>query len=175
MTSKKDLLSIILNICIISSFIGIFFFTFGVQYEKKIVNKQIKYLVNDLTSDILCLLPKNVITDLKDQLNNYKLPDTTNIDKIVSKSNNKLKKKALTIIAILLSFCFIVTIYLRSKYDNELTKEVIYDVFKETFIILTVVALTEFSFLTLIGGNYMSVDPYDVKNNIISIIQNNIQ
>ena len=174
MISKKDLLSIILNICIISSFIGIFFFTFGMKYEAIIVNKQIKYLVNDLTSDILCLLPENVITNLKGQLNNYKLPDSSHIDKIVEKSNNKLKNKAKSVITALLSFCVIITLYLKSKYSNELTNEVVIDIFKETFIILIVVALTEFSFLTLIGGNYMSVDPYNVKNNIISIIQNNI-
>jgi hypothetical protein len=171
----KNLLSIILNVCIISSFIGIFFFTFGLKYEEKIVNEQIKYLVNDLTTDLLHFLPENVTTNLKDQLNNYKLPDMSYTDKIVEKSNKKLKKKASIAILALLSFCVLSTLYLKYKFHDKLTNTVVLHIFKDTFIILMVVALTEFIFLTLIGGNYMSIDPHTVKSDIITIIENNIR
>ena len=69
----KLLTQIILNVTLISVFIGVFFFTYGKYVEKKIINEQTAYIAESLAKDIGFYLPKetkeqvksNIITPVK--------------------------------------------------------------------------------------------------------------
>lgn len=171
--NSKTIITILLNVAVISTFIGIFFFTYAAKVEGEIVDEQVDFLVKDFTSSFVPFMPKTAITVLRDKIKNGKLPDMSGVDKEVEESNKKLKKKAFMILGIFFTVC--VAISLLIWYFNRYTISTgdMKLIVKETFIILLFVAVTEFIFIKYIAKNYLSAEPNLIKLNIIKLIEEN--
>ena len=94
----KQAAHIVLNITIISTFIGVLFFTYGKRVEKQIVQDQSEYIAKTIANDIKIFIPNELKIKLKEQL---KVPDMSKEDAAVEKSNSELQKKAMIVLGVL--------------------------------------------------------------------------
>ena len=133
----KQLCQIILNVTIISSFIGIFFFTYAATVEKEIIEDQSKTIAVSMANKVKYFIPGDVKQKI---INDLQKPDLSNEDKDVEKSNKDLRNKAFFVLGILFIVGILATIIV-SKIGN-----VGFHIVKEAIIILLFVALTEFLF-----------------------------
>jgi len=165
MFSKKDYISILINVILATSFIGIFFFTYGAKVEEDIAKAQANYIVDAMMDDV-DLLPENKLNDIKSSLQNMTPPDLSKEDNEVEEINKKLLVKALTVIGII----FIVGMA-TAYYLCQIGEKVNFiEVLKSGLIVLTFIGLTEFSFLTFFASKFISADPNFVKQTFINKI-----
>jgi hypothetical protein len=165
MFSKKDYISILINVILATSFIGIFFFTYGAKIEENIAKAQANYIVDAMMDDVK-LLPQDKLNDIKSSLQNMTPPDLTKEDNEVEEINKKLLIKALTVIGII----FLVGIS-TAYYLCQIGEKVNFmEVLKSGLIVLTFIGLTEFSFLTFFASYFISADPNFVKQTFINKI-----
>jgi hypothetical protein len=153
---------IVLNVTIVCTFIGVFFFTYAAKIEKDIVKDQSEYIASSMATDIRVFLPPSVKEDIT---KNLTVPDMTDEDDSVKKSNTKLMKKAMLVLGILfivgITFTFILTKI--GKLDMKILINAI--------IILLFVAITEFVFLNVITRNYNVADPNFVKYSLLKSVK----
>lgn len=159
----KQLCQIILNVTIISSFIGIFFFTYAATVEKQILEDQSKYISETMADKVKFFLPDNI---KKEIANDLQEPDLSKEDKDAEESNKKLRNKALVVLGILFIVGILATLTV-SKIGN-----IGFHIVKEAIIILLFVALTEFLFLNIITRNYKVADPNFVTKEMLKSIRN---
>jgi hypothetical protein len=163
----KLLTQIVLNVTLISVFIGVFFFTYGKQVEKKIITEQTGYIATSLAEDLGFYLNESTKNQIKSSIVTP-VEGLEEEDKKVQDSNNVLQNKAILALGILFLIGFSIVIFLREK---KLTGEpVIY----EGFIILLFVGFTEFIFFNLIARKYRVADPNFVKETFLKTIKDNI-
>ena len=168
MFNKEEIANIILHVTLISTFIGIFFFTYGSHIEENIVKKQVAFLIED-NKEFVSLIPNDTKKKIVDKINNIKL-DLAEDDKKVTEQNKKLLIKAATVLGIV----FVVGVAIVWKM-SEIYKFDFIHLLKENLIILCFVALTEFTFLTYYAQNYLSIDPNIIRRRCITIVGDNAQ
>ena len=162
----KHICQIILNVTLISVFIGIFFFTYGKSVEEDIITDQSEYIASDIASELNIFLTDDVKTELKNSLN---APSMEEEDKKANDSNKDLVKKSAIILSILFAVGItIVFVTVRWAKVNE-------NILLESFIILCFVAFTEFLFLNLIARNFRIADDNFVKKQMIVSIKKSVQ
>jgi hypothetical protein len=165
--NPQEIAYIIFGVILIASFISVFFFTYVSKVEGDVVKSQMSRIVNDLAGGSnLILTPdqkKSIGTAIQ---NNLVVPDMSTEDAEVKSNNNKLKKKALKIFGSIVIAGLAVIAYLYMKYSINLT-----EIVKYSLIILLVVALTEYLFVTEVSKNYEIVDP----NYVRYLIMNNFK
>ena len=98
MFNKEEIANIILHVTLISTFIGIFFFTYGSYIEENIVKKQVNFLIED-NKEFVLLIPNDIKQKIVDKINNIKL-DLAEDDRKAAEQNKKLLIKASKILAI---------------------------------------------------------------------------
>ena len=158
----KQLCQIILNVTIISSFIGIFFFTYAATVEKEIIEDQSKTIAVSMANKVKYFIPGDVKQKI---INDLQKPDLSNEDKDVEKTNKDLRNKAFFVLGILFIVGILATIIV-SKIGN-----VGFHIVKEAIIILLFVALTEFLFLNIVTRNYKVADPNFVTSEMLKSIR----
>lgn len=158
----KQICQIILNVTIISSFIGIFFFTYASTVEKQILEDQSKYIAETMADNVKNFIPGDVKQDIVKTLNK---PDLSQQDKDAEDSNKKLRKKALIVLGTLFIVGIIAT-FVVSKIGN-----IGFHIVKEAIVILFFVALTEFLFLNIITRNYKVADPNFVTSEMLKSVR----
>ena len=168
MFNKEEIANIILHVTLISTFIGIFFFTYGSHIEENIVKKQVAFLIED-NKEFVSLIPNDTKKKIVDKINNIKL-DLAEDDKKFTEQNKKLLIKAATVLGIV----FVVGVAIVWKM-SEIYKFDFIHLLKENLIILCFVALTEFTFLTYYAQNYLSIDPNIIRRRCITIVGDNAQ
>ena len=166
MEKIKLLINIILFTAFASSFIGVFFFTYAKNIEKEIVLKNINYTLNELTDDIIYMLPANIKTLFASILDKITLPDMHDIDMEVINNNTKLIKLATGALSSYLLFAIIITVILASKYNYDLV-----DIFMENIVLVFFIGTVEFLFLKNIASNYISANPNKIKLEFIKSIK----
>lgn len=171
---NETIATIILNVVLISTFIGIFFFTYAAKVEEEIVIDQVNIIVDDFTGDISSLVSPetlrlskpfilNALTLSPEQISKLSVNDAASAD-----HNKKLKIKAAIALGIILIVGLAGVFYIWSKNkDFDLKK-----LFIANGIILFFVGLTEFAFLTVIAKNYRTADSNFVKKVIVENIKN---
>lgn len=163
---SEEVISAIMNIVFIATFIGIFFFTYGKYIEEKIVQDQVKFLVDELSGNIHNILPQSTKDSIKNKLNNIDTNTFKHLDKEVEDNNKKLLKLATfvltTLFIITMSFCYSIC---RSRYYD------FGEMVKSNLTILFFIALTEFIFLTFVAQSFRSADPNFVKYSILTNIK----
>lgn len=162
---SRDISNIALGVVFIASFLCVFFFTYAAKVEEQIVKNQVNYLVSNLSQNIH-LLPKSTRSELKSMISSRQLPDLSEEDEEVSKSNTKLMIKTLTFIGILLLIVIIIVFVLSRIYNFGFM-----NLLKINSITLFFVALTEFCFLTFVASNYISADTNTVRRSVITSVQ----
>jgi len=166
MFNKEEIANIILHVTLISTFIGIFFFTYGSHIEENIVKKQVAFLIED-NKEVASLIPNDSKQKIIDSINNIKL-DLAEDDKKAAEQNKKLLIKAVKILSIVLVIGIAIVWKMSKMYNFNFIH-----LLKENLIILCFVALTEFSFLTFFAQNYLSIDPNIIRRRCITIIGDN--
>lgn len=155
---------VIISVVFISGFISIFFFTYATKVERNIVENQTKSLVNSLTGNISYLVSDN--TEIKEIVNNLSIKDSKDADERVKDKNKKILKEAVLVVGISSLCLILIVIILIIKYKINWKKLLITNI-----IILIVIGIVEFSFLTFIAQNYKSFDPNYVKYQIIENLE----
>jgi hypothetical protein len=164
--------NIIIHVGLMALFLTIFFFTIAQYFEKKIIEKQIDFVIDDFVGDTFKIIPSNAKKTIKEQINNaFNKQDFSKLDNDVKKNNDKIWIKAWTFVGILIgiiSFVIIIIGFIfkwNKYYINFLFKSGLYSLF--------FVAITETLFMFLIAQNYLSADPNKIKLNIIETLFNN--
>ena len=139
--------------------IGIFYFTYAKNVEKNVVVNTVHYLSESLFKELASYMPSISL--------NIQAPDLQSADQEVMNSNHLLIIKAVKYLSLLFLVTLVMT-YIMSKY----LKISYYQRLKHNIVILFFVALTEFSFLNIVGRNFITVDPNKIKSNIIMTLKN---
>lgn len=158
----KQICQIILNVTIMSTFIGVFFFTYAASVEQDIVKEQSEYIAETMANKIKFLLPQ----DVKNELSQLEAPDMTKADADVKKSNTELRNKAMIVLGVVFVTGIIATLIV-AKIGN-----VGFHIVKESIIILLFVAITEFTFLNIVTKQYKVADPNFVTGEVLKSIRN---
>ena len=162
----KLAVNVILSSALVTTFIGIFFFTYAKNVERKIVIKNVNYLVNDIGDSIVPLLPDQLNEKAYKNLNNFKLPDMTNADKDTAEQNNKLLVKSAKIIGTFFVLSIALSYFICKKYNLDFSEILITNLF-----LLLAIAFTEYIFLNTVIFHWISVDPNHIKAVAIDTIR----
>jgi len=164
----KLFITVIINVLLISLFIGLFFFTYGAYIEKKVVKSQMNFLATDISS-LIKLFGKNFYDIFKKQIQNVKVPDLSDEDHKAASANKKTLFKAViaNVICTILVIIAVILTYMKSKKDFSMRTLLI-----QNFILLIFIGFTEFSFLTFFGAKYVSINPNSIKHNVVDNINN---
>lgn len=165
--------NVIMHIMVISVFIGIFFFTYGAYLEKKILQNQLDFLVDDSLGSLKIFLPE-ISDSIKKPLMEYKIKLNSNADEEVAKANKQIMKKALFAILIGFVIGIIIIFVLCKKLDMEgmTIKQFVMKLVKYNFMALIIVGLTEFIFAAGFAQHFMSLDLNRIKKEIVDNIIN---
>jgi len=181
MITAFDASNVILHIILISVFIGIFFFTYGSYIERKVIEQQISLLVSDLFTSGKILYPEitgffKKVLDINKNINKNKNNNTSEEDKKVIENNNKVLKKAFTVISVGIIIGLFLIIIISKKLNREgLTEKAFWiKLLKYNVVALIFIGMTEFIFATFFVKNYMSIDINRLKKSLIDTIISNV-
>ena len=162
--NPQEIAYIIFGVILIASFISVFFFTYVSKVEGDVVKSQMSRIVNDLVGGSNLILTPDQRKSVGQAIqNNLIVPDMSAEDAQVRENDNKLKKKALKIFGTIVVCGLLVIAYLYMKYHINFG-----EILKYSLIILAVVALTEYLFVTEVSKNYEIVDPNYVRYLIVN-------
>jgi len=164
--------NILIHVGVMALFLTIFFFTIAQYFEKKIVEEQIKFVIDDFVGNSLKPLSPNIKTKLKNQIDNtFSKIDFTTQDKDVKKQNEIIQNKAWTFVGILVGIIVVIVLIFGFifKWDNYYLKFL----FNSSLISLIFVAITETLFMFLIAQNYLSADPNKIKLKLVQTLIDN--
>lgn len=159
--------NIILNVTLISTFIGIFFFTYGKKIEENVVKGQSELVASYLAKDISTFIDKDTAQKITSSLSP---PDMTKQDQEVEENNKQLQSQAFNTLLIVLIGGLLLTIIIAKYYNLNLT-----DILQTNLTILAFVAITEYVFLTYIGQNFISLDPNFVRHKILISLKKSLE
>jgi len=176
----KKTFFILLQVLFTFIFLTVFFFTYVNHIEKETFKTQMNLIVDDITEDINIkpFIPPGkeddasvIILGSLDFTEEYALKNSAEDDKRISDQNNKIKNKAILWVvigsAVLLMLAVILVI---ARYCIPFHIHL-----KDAMIVVFFIALTEFIFLVVITRNYLSVDPFTVRQEIGNSIQEYIK
>jgi len=162
-------LNVLLSVGLITLFLTLFFFTYVKYVEKKIVIKNVNYLVDSMGDSVIPILPQDIKNLIYSTLTSYRLADMKDIDKQVNDSNKVLLNKTIKIQTIIIVIIVILSFALCFYYNLNFSEILITNIF-----LLFSVMITEYMFLNNVIFNWISANPNIVKQQIIkSIIDNN--
>lgn len=173
MLKAFDTSNVIMQIMIISVFIGIFFFTYGAYLEKKILQNQLDFLVDDSLDSLKIFMPE-ISDSLKKPLREYQIKLNPNADKQVDNANKQTMKKAMyaILVGFVIGIIIIYVLYKKLDMEGNTTKQFVMKLVKYNLMSLIVVGLTEFSFATGFAKNFMSLDLNRIKKEIVNNLIN---
>lgn len=162
MINSEEIADIAINVLFVATFLGVFFFTVAAGIEGEVVKDQVKYLVNDFTSN-LDMLPDQYLNILRNKLIQSEQPNLTEIDQKVQESNNDVFSTAMMLLTITLVIGLI-CVHIASRYYGF----DMWHLLKRNLLILVFIGLTEYTFLMIFGRNYISADPNFVKLTLLN-------
>jgi len=151
----EEIANVLMAVIFISSLIGTLFFTLGARLEKKVVDQQVKSIIDDILRTISILDHKNILGNFADKIEK---PDLSEADKKVAKANKKLMINAAILIASLLVVGLVVCFAL-----SKIFKFSFLELLRKNLIILVFIAITEILFLYFIGTKYIGTDSNFIK------------
>lgn len=166
MNISHVIVNVSLNVAFAACFIGLFFFTYAKNVEKTIVVNNVAYIVDDLLASSVAMLPDEARLMLKIKIEETKLPDMTQADKAVEKSNGKLLQQATMVLLILLIVAIVVSHKIAGANKIDFS-----DAIYHNLVLLACIGVTEYLFLTYIAQNYISADPHVLARTVISMLK----
>lgn len=164
--------NILIHVGIMSLFLTIFFFTIAQYFERKVVEKQIDFVMDDFVGNALAPLSNDEKNNIKKQIDDsFSNMNLNKQDNDVKKQNSKTQKKAWKFVGIILSITtmFVLIFGFLYKWEPYYLKFLL----SSAVISLIFIAITETLFMFLIAQNYLSADPNKIKLNIIDTLANN--
>ena len=161
----QDIVTIILNVTLIGTFIAVFFFTYGKTLEENIVKNQGSFIAKNIANDIKPFLDNNTIQDIQ----SIPIPNMEKQDKIAKDINQNLQTGATTIVIIAALIGFSSALIISNTYKLNFIQ-----LLKHNLIILFFVGLTYFLFLYFFGQHLLSADPNYVKYTILTTLKNKL-
>ena len=159
----------LIQVILISSFIGIFFFTYAAKIEENIVKKQCSEIIDDLSDDMKTMVPYDILQKVYTQIvPNMRAPDLSREDADVKQKNDLLLKKITKLISIFIGVGLTLVIGLIWIF-----KIPIKEILISSGISVLFVAIVEYSFLTFFAQNYRTIDSNFVKMKIIQTLIKN--
>lgn len=163
---------ILIHVGIISIFITFFFFTIVHRFEKKIIEKQINFVLNDFIDNSFKPVSFEIKNKIKTQLNDaFSKTDFKKQDQDIKDKNTIIVKKAWTFVGIIV--CIIVIIILIFKFIFKWEPFYLKFLFNSSIVTLIFIIITQTCFTFLISQNYLSADPNKIKLNILKTLSNN--
>lgn len=159
--------NIILNVTLIATFIGIFFFTYGKKVEENIVKAQSEVVASHLAKDLKTFIDEETSRKIASSL---VIPDMKAADEQVEKQNRQLQADAYKILSIIFVGGLLLSLIIAKRYKLNITS-----LLKTNMIILFFVAITEYIFLTYVGQNFISLDPNFVRRKILISLKKSIE
>jgi hypothetical protein len=159
--------NIILNVTLIATFIGIFFFTYGKKVEENIVKAQSEVVASHLAKDLKTFIDEETSRKIASSL---VIPDMKAADEQVEKQNRQLQADAYKILSIIFVGGLLLSLIIAKRYKLNITS-----LLKTNMIILFFVAITEYIFLTYVGQNFISLDPNFVRRKILVSLKKSIE
>ena len=164
--------NILIHVGVMALFLTIFFFTIAQYFEKKIIEDQIDFVIDDFVGNSLKPVPETTKKEIKNEINSvFDKQDLSKADESVRKENKKISTKAWIFVGTLLSIIFVIVVIFGFKYRWE--RYYLKFLFNSALISLIFVAITETLFMFLIAQNYLSADPNQIKMKIIDTIGSN--
>jgi len=166
MLDAYHVVNLVLAVTLVSTLIGIFFFTYAAKIEREIVVAQVNYITQDLFSDINQLAPEQAKVALRSAISRMQAPAMEAADQAVAQRNQELMTNAGKILGAAL-LCGLGSSFLIAKKYNLDFKELLIS----NLIILAGIGVVEFSFATWIATNYISGDPNYVRRVILESLR----
>lgn len=170
----EDYSEIILSIILFVIFIVVFYFTYGLYMERKILDKEISSIVMKLKNTTIMLNPSSKLY-IKSVLKNLNINNNTDADTETEKHNTTILTKIYIILPILFVVGLLLSFFLSTKWGNKLfgghCGEFSYkNVLLKNLIVIIMITLTEFIFITYYASEYISIDANDVISILLSKI-----
>jgi hypothetical protein len=161
-------IKILLNVVLISTFIGIFFFTYETKIEKDIVEIQSTEIIQDLVGDFKKVLPRDLMQAVYDFVSpKLVAPNLESEDEYVKQNNKALIKKATMIMT---TFSVVgVTLLLIAAFIFKVDMK---EIAIHSAITLVFVGIAEFIFLTFMVKHYKTIDANFVKYKVLQTLAN---
>ena len=165
---------ILLHIVVLAIFLTVFFFTYSVTVEKDIVVNQIDFLMDDIFGNFFKGIPQEDKDNITNQLNELMEGSDSAFeqqDEEVIENNNKIIKKSLIFLIIIVAVIvsMITIVFIMKPWTNSNKKQYLI----ACVVTLLFVGITEVIFLLLIAKNYLSLDPNNLKENIVEELYKN--
>ncbi len=163
---RKTAVDIMLGVVLIATFIATFFFTFVSKVEGEVVKNEMEKIVRDLTATIKLYTLNSDTTVIKNVVASLSPPNLSSQDRNVDEHNSEIKKKAAIIFGIII-ISGIIIILTQIKY----IKTDLGGIILSNIIVLGLVGLTEYLFVTNISKNYQIVDGNFVRYLMLKNLQ----
>ena len=164
--------NILIHVGLMALFLTIFFFTIATYFEKKIIEDQVDFVIDDFGVNTLNPVSEDTKDKIKNKINNiFSKEDFSKSDDSVKKQNNDISNKAWIFVGILVGVITLIILIFGfiQKWKYDYIKLLVVSSFSS----IIFVAITETLFLFLIAQNYLSADPNNIKLNIIETLSNN--
>lgn len=158
--------NILLHIVLLTVAIGGLFFIYTRLIEEKVITIQVDRLVDDMTSEIKVILTPDQRNSLKDVFSKLTPPNMRTEDEDAAKSNERLLKKASTVLGAVLIIGVLIVLVSSWLFSFSFV-----ELLKENFVTLVVACCVEVVFISLFARNFRSLDPNMVKYNLVKAIQ----
>jgi predicted PurR-regulated permease PerM len=165
-------INIIIHVGIMALFLTIFFFTIAQYFEKKIIEDQIDFVIDDFVGNSLKPVSEKTKKEIRHEINSaFDKQDLSKADESVKKENTKISTKAWIFVGTMLGIILVIVLTFGFKYRWE--RYYLKFLFNSALISLIFVAITETLFMFLIAQNYLSADPNQIKMKIIQTLDKN--
>lgn len=164
--------NIFIHVAVMALFLTIFFFTIALYFERKILESQVDFIIDDVVGNTF--KPLSASDKKKVQIEILSLFDNKDFskeDKQVKDSNDKISKKAWTFVGILTGIILVVVVILGFifKWNFFYLKYL----FNSALYSLIFVAITETLFMFLVAQNFLSADPNKIKLKVVETLIKN--
>lgn len=137
----------------IATFIVFFFFKYVSRVESRIIQEQITEVVDDTLTPVRLLLPENQRRAIGTIVSTIPIPDMKELDDKVEKENKRLFDLSIKVFSTLVITGIIIVLYMWRRGGVDMSQTL-----TQALIILGLVALTEYLFVTYISANYRLID-----------------
>lgn len=168
--------NIILHVALISIFIVVLFFTYGLHLEEKILENQLNYVFSKFGRLARAIDPSFSLKDNK-KLNEINIKDDPADIKKIDEYNKNLKMISVKALGAILAVAVVAVLFIKMKYnviDNNGKsldmKTYLLELGKMNLISLIFVGLTYVGFITFVGYNYLYINDSMITKKVLDKI-----
>jgi flagellar basal body-associated protein FliL len=170
LNSSTFVFFVILQVVLAFTFITVFFFTYGKTLEKQAIMNNIDYLIENILGSGTINLPDTMKTQIINKINGNTGNSNNEEDKEVKEKNKKIFKNSMIILLIILLLVILLFVFFMSMRNSSIPFFQNFEfikIFKESFVILIFVGLTEFCFMYFFGSKYIVIEPNLLKKQVV--------